>query len=163
MWYNKSAANKKVTIPILANALKKSSIYDILYYEYLCSHINKKYLQIYHEQEVDKMKRQGYNSPRAVPCQHSSVFSACQSLSANSMCEFSGVPRPYYDGRGAPFCVCSVNAEGGTPPWKWLHKSTCRSTLNRDIIDDGDYSFKFLSQAIRWINLKEKTIWKNEF
>ena len=68
MWYNKSAANKKVTIPILANALKKSSIYDILYYEYLCSHINKKYLQIYHEQEVDKMKRQGYNSPRAVPC-----------------------------------------------------------------------------------------------
>ena len=68
MWYNESAANKKVTIPILANALKKSSIYDILYYEYLCSHINKKYLQIYHEQEVDKMKRQGYNSPRAVPC-----------------------------------------------------------------------------------------------
>ena len=65
MWYNKSAANKKDTIPILANALKKSSIYDILYYEYLCSHINKKYLQIYHEQEVDKMKLQGYNSPRA--------------------------------------------------------------------------------------------------
>ena len=75
MWYNKSAANKKVTIPILVNALKKSSIYDILYYEYLCSHINKKYLQIYHEQEVDKMKRQGYNSLRAMPCRASIVLS----------------------------------------------------------------------------------------
>ena len=69
------------------------------------------------------MKQIGYNTLAlpclALPCLAGSIAlsgSVCQAYFANSICKFLGVPRPYYDGRGASFCVCSASAEGGAPP-----------------------------------------------